>query len=176
MKRALLFVLPQALLVPFGFCVGLFVGVIVRAGGWAAAAAQATGGGGGPGPAHGGGGLLLVVAAALAILLLAIASTITMAGITAGLMGAMYGFVASCLLDWLILLRRPLAPGDVRHIKRWAGRGAVAMSVFCTLLALSNPLRDIAGVWAVTGMFVCLGGAFVGVARVAWARWGRGAK
>jgi hypothetical protein len=168
MKRALLFVLPQLLLVPCGFLLGSVWGFVAQSGGWASL--LSTQGGHGPGPGHAGAGLLVVVVIVLGVMLLAAAYSITLAGIQAGLMGAMFGFVLSCLLDWLLLFRKQLQPGDVENIKRWAGRGALCVSVFCLWIALFNPVRDVAGVWAVTGMLVCLGFGAVGVVRVLWAR------
>jgi hypothetical protein len=170
MKRALLFVLPQALLIPTGFMVGLVWGFVSGAGGWAVAIANMNDGPSGPGPGHADAGLLVILVAVLGILLLAIASTLTMAGITAGLMGAMYGFVLSCLIDWLLLFRKPLEPRDIENVKRWAGRGALLISAFCLVILPLNPLRDVAGVWAVTGMLVCIGLGTFGVLRVSWAR------
>lgn len=170
MKRALLFVLPQALLVPSGFFVGLVAGVVTQAGGWAGAIAKMSSETGPSGPGHAGVGLFAILAVAASILLLAIASSITLAGISAGLVGACAGFVLSCLLDWALLLRKPLLAADPRNVKRWAGRGALLTSLFCAWILLFNPLRDVAGVWAVTGMLVCLGFGAIGLVRLLWAR------
>lgn len=170
MRRALLFVLPQLLLIPSGFFIGLVVGVIVQAGGWAAAVANMSKDAGHLGPGHADIGLLAVLAAVAGILLLAIASSITLAGISAGLVGASAGFVLSCLLDWALLFKRPLAARDALRVKRWAGRGALLTTLFCFWILLFNPLRDVAGVWAVTGMLACLGFGAVGLVRLLWAR------
>ena len=169
-KRLLLLVLPQGLLLPSGLLLGLVWGVVGSSGAWAQALANASHGPRSLGPAHAGSGLLLVLGAALAVLGVAIASSITLAGLGSALMGAMYGFVMSCLIDWLLLWRRPLATRDIESIKRWAGRGALATSALCAWLALFSPLRDVAGVFAVTGTFVCLGFGAVGLARFTWAR------
>ena len=170
MKRVLLFVLPQLLLIPLGFMLGLVFGVLDASGGWVGILAGMGSESSGGGPAHGGAGLLVVLAAVIAILGLMIASSITFAGLAAGLMGTMYGFVLSCLVDWLVLRRRKLAARDIEIVKRWAGRGALAVSALCAWMLLFNPLRDVAGVFAVTGTFVCLGFGTIGVLRFAWAR------
>jgi hypothetical protein len=170
MKRALLFVLPQALLIPSGFFVGLVVGVVAQAGGWAAAIAQMSRDGSSVGPGHADIGLFAVLAAVAAILLLAVASSVSLAGISAGLVGASAGFVLSCLIDWALLFKKRLGPGDAQSVKRWAGRGAVLTSAFCFWIVLFNPLRDVAGVWAVTGMLACLGFGAVGLVRLVWTR------
>ena len=172
MKRALRFVLPYALLVPAGFFIGLVWGAIEASGGWASwlADARASAGSSGAGPGHAGGAALVLLAAVVALLAVAIPASITFAGLKVALMGAMYGYVLSCLLDWLLLFKRRLAARDAESVKRWAGRGALCISVFCAWIALFNPLRDVAGVFAVTGTFVCLGFGTIGMLRFAWAR------
>ncbi len=170
MKRVSSILLPQAVFVPVGFLSGLAFGVIHAAGGWAGVLSQMSHDASGAGPGHAGAGLLVLLGALVTILGLAIASSLTLAGLGAGLMGALYGFVLSSLVDWLRLFRRPLAARDFENVKRWAGRGALAVTAFCVWLLLFNPLRDVAGVFAVTGTFVCLGFGTVGALRFVWAR------
>ena len=172
MKRALRFALPHALLVPAGFFIGLVLGALEASGGWASwlADARASAGSSGAGPGHAAGAALVLLAAVIALFAVAIPASITLAGLKVGLMAAAYGFVLSCLLDWLWLFKRRLAARDVESVKRWAGRGALCISVFCAWIALFNPFSLVAGVFAVTGTFVCLGFGTIGVLCFAWAR------
>jgi len=169
MKRVLSILLPQALFVPAGFFVGLVYGVVDAAGGWAGVVAR-TSGASGAGAGHAGAGLFVLLGAVVAVVGLALAASLTLAGLGAGLMGAMYGFVLSSVVDWLRLFRRKLSARDFENVKRWAGRGALAVTALCVWMLLFNPLREVAGVFAVTGTFVCLGFGTVGAARFAWAR------
>jgi hypothetical protein len=162
MKRLVSIVLPQAVFVPVGFFVGLVCGVIRVAGGWTGVLAQMASDSRGAGPGHAGSGVFVVLAAVVAVLGLAIASAVTLVGLGTGLIGAMHAFVLSSLIDWLRLFRRQLAARDFENVKRWSGRGALAVTAFCAWLLLFNPVLDVAGVFAVTGTFACLGFGTVG--------------
>jgi hypothetical protein len=172
MKKLFFLVFPHILIVPLAIAIGLLFGFVDTLGGWVEALNDPSFGSGG-GPAHiGGGPGLIVIGVILGILVASALWGLTMAGLEAALMGALYGVVAASLLEWLWfrLRHRDLPATDIRTIKRWSGRGALAGAVLTCVLACFNPIAEVIGVFAVTGTMLCLAGGTWGLIRWLWAK------